>query len=125
MNDSNLEKSDELHLILNELKNKGKLEGVIFAYRDGGLVEENLENQFDSQKFLSMSASVLESAVGIGDTIGNQKIKKIIAELAEKTILIFECDDKTFLILIINKESNISYVFNKLEEFIEKITILY
>ncbi len=35
-----------------------------------------------------MCASVLESAVGIGDTIGDQKINKIIVELDEKTILI-------------------------------------
>ena len=125
MNDSNLEKSGELYSILNELRNKGKLDGVIFAYRNGGLIKENLEYQFDRQKFVSMSASVLESAVGIGETIGNRKIKKIIAELAEKTILIFECDDKTFLILIINRESNISYVLNKLEDVIKKLVSLY
>jgi len=125
MNDSNPQKSNELYPIFNELKNKGKLDGVIFAYRDGGLIKENLENQFDSKKFVSMSASVLESAVGIGETIGNRKIKKIIAELEEKTILIFECDDKTFLILIINRESDISYVFNNLEELIKKIVRLY
>ncbi|MFX1417507.1 MAG: roadblock/LC7 domain-containing protein [Promethearchaeota archaeon] len=125
MNESKMQKSDELSQILSELKNKGNLDGVIFANRDGGLILENLENQFDSQKFVSMSASVLESAVGIGDTIGNQKIKKIIAELEEKTILIFECDIKTFLILIINKKSNISYIFDNLDDIIKKIGRLY
>jgi predicted regulator of Ras-like GTPase activity (Roadblock/LC7/MglB family) len=125
MNDSNLEKSDELYSILNELKNKGKLEGVIYAYRDGGLISANLESHFNSQNFVSMSASVLESAIGIGETIGNQKIRRIIAELADKTILIFECDDKSFLILIINQESDTSYTFNNLEGVVKNITRLY
>ncbi|UCC19642.1 MAG: roadblock/LC7 domain-containing protein [Promethearchaeota archaeon] len=125
MNGSNMQKSDELYPILNELKNKGKLDGVIFAQRDGGLIKESLENQFDSQKIISMSASVLESAVGIGETIGNQKIKKVIAELAEKTILIFECNEKTFLILIINNESNVSYIFDSLEDIIRRIVNVY
>jgi predicted regulator of Ras-like GTPase activity (Roadblock/LC7/MglB family) len=125
MNDPNLEKSDELFLILKELKNKGKLDGIIFAFRDGGLIKQNLEDQFDTQKFVSMSASVLESAVGIGDTIGNLEVKRIIAELVEKTMLIFECDNKTFLILIINRKSDISYIFNNLEVTIKKIIRLY
>jgi hypothetical protein len=72
-----------------------------------------------------MCASVLESAVGIGETVGNQKINKIIAEFAKKTIIIFECDNKTFLILIIKIDSKISEVFKKLDSVIQKIITMY
>jgi len=125
MDQSNLQNFGELPLILNELKNKGKLEGVIFAYRNGGLITLNVENNFKNNEFVSMCASVLESAVGIGEAIGSQIINKIIVELEEKVILIFECDNNTFLIVIINKESKISYIFSKLEEIIQKIIKMY
>lgn len=125
MDQSNLQNFGELPLILNELKNKGKLEGVIFAYRNGGLITLNVENNFKNNEFVSMCASVLESAVGIGEAIGSQIINKIIVELEEKVILIFECDNNTFLIVIINKESKISYIFSNLEEIIQKIIKMY
>jgi predicted regulator of Ras-like GTPase activity (Roadblock/LC7/MglB family) len=72
-----------------------------------------------------MCASVLESAVGIGDTIGDQKINKIIVELNNKSILIFECDNVSFLILILNSESKISNTLSKLDAFIQKILKIY
>lgn len=125
MNHSNLQHFGELSLLLNELKNKGNLDGAIFAYRDGGLIIENLGNDFKSKEFGSMCASVLESAVGIGEAIGNQEIIKVIAELEDKTILIFECDNNTFLILIINRESKVSYILSKLEGIIQKIIKMY
>ncbi|MFX0040610.1 MAG: roadblock/LC7 domain-containing protein [Promethearchaeota archaeon] len=125
MNNSNLERFNELSLLLNELKNKGGLDGIIFAYRDGGLIIENLGYDFKSKEFVSMCASVLESAVKIGETLSNQEINMIIAELEEKTILILESDKNTFLILIINSESKVSYVLFKLEELKEKIINMY
>ncbi|MFX0024348.1 MAG: roadblock/LC7 domain-containing protein [Candidatus Hermodarchaeota archaeon] len=125
MSNSNLQNHSELFLIINDLKNTGNLDGAIFAYRDGGLIIESLGDKFKSKDLVSMCASVLESAVGIGDTIGSQKINKIIAELEEKTILIFECDDNTFLILILNRESNVSNILNRLEEIVHKMIRIY
>ncbi len=125
MNHSNLEPFGELPHLIDELRDKANLDGVIFAYRDGGIITENKGNELKDKDFVSMCASVLESAVGIGEAIGNQKINKIIAELEEKTILIFECDNNTFLILIINRESQISYIFNKLEGIIQRIIKMY
>ncbi len=121
MNHSNSHKFNEVFQLLNEIKDKGNLDGIIFAYRDGEPISENIGDEFNCRKFASMCATVLESAIGIGETIGNQKFKKVIAELEEKTILIFECDNTTFFILIINRESNISYIISKLEEIIPKI----
>ena len=120
MNYSNSHKYTEFFPLLNEIKNNGNLDGIIFAYRDGELISKNTSEEFDCKKFASMCATVLESAIGIGETIGNQKFKKIITELEEKTIIIFEYDNKSFFILIINRDSNISYVLNKMEEIIQK-----
>ncbi len=122
MNPSNLQHIDELQIILNELKKKGDLEGIILAFRDGRLIKENIGKDLDSKKLVSMCASVLESAVEIGETINNQKIDKIIAELAERSILIYECSQNTFFILLFNKDSNVSYVLGKLEEIIQTIS---
>ncbi len=121
INHSKSNKFNELFPFLNEIKNKGNLDEIIFAYRDGELISENIETEFNRKKFASMCATVLESAVGIGETLGNQKFKKVIAELEEKTILIFECDISTFFILIINRDSNISFIISKLEEIIQKV----
>lgn len=125
MDHSNLQNFSELPLILNELKNKGKLDGVIFAFRNGNLIKESLKNELKNKEFVSMCASVLESAVGIGEAIGNQGINKIIVELEEKIVLIFECDNDTFLIIIINKDSKISYILSKLDEIVQKIIKMY
>ncbi|MFX1328841.1 MAG: hypothetical protein ACFE91_12000 [Promethearchaeota archaeon] len=125
MNDSNLLKFDELYQFLEDIKNQSNLEGIIFAHRDGGLIIENLDKEFDSKNFTSMCASVLESAVGSGETIGEQEVGKIIAEIAEKTILIFKCDIKTFLILIVKRESNANLILEKLNEIIQKVVKMY
>ena len=121
MSHSNSNKFKEVFQLLNEIKNKRNLDGIIFAYRNGELISENIGDEFNSKNFTSMCATVLESAIGIGETLGNQKFKKVIAELEEKTIIIFECDITTFFILILNRESNISFIMNKLEEIIEKV----
>ena len=121
MNNSNLEKSEETKRLLDEFNQKGDLDGIIYAYRDGGIITEITGNEFDCKNFTSMCASVLESALGIGETIGNRRINKIITELEEKTIFIFECDKNTFLILIVKRESNINLIFNQLNEFIQNL----
>ena len=125
MNNSNLGKINEANQLLHELNQKANLDGIIFAYRDGGIIIEIIGDEFNSKNFTSMCASVLESAVGIGETMGNRKINKIITELAEKTIFIFECDNKTFLIMIVKKESNINLIFSKLQEYIQSLAKLY
>jgi len=121
MNDFRSDKFREVSQIINEIKDKANLEGIIFATRDGELISENIGDELNSKKIASMCATVLESAVGIGDSIGNQKVKKIIAELEEKTIFILDCDRSTFFVIIINRESHISALMSKLEEVIQKV----
>ncbi len=125
MNHSNSQKFEELSRVLGEIKGKGNLSGTIFADRDGRLIFENIGNEFNGTQFSSMCASVLESAAGLGQTIGNRKIKKIITELEEKTIIIVECNDKTFLTLLVNYNSKVDLILSHLQDYIQKLVSLY
>ncbi|MFX1500271.1 MAG: roadblock/LC7 domain-containing protein [Promethearchaeota archaeon] len=125
MNNSNLEKSKEAQHLLSEFNQKGNLESIIFAYRDGSIITEITEDGFNIKNFTSMCASVLESALGIGETMGNRRISKIITELEKKNILIYICDNKTFLILILKNDSNTNLIFNQLDGVIQNLVKLY
>jgi len=119
------EKVKKLTQIMTLIKSNGNLLGVLFAYRDGGLIAENFKERIDFNNFTSMCASVLESAIGLSRTVGDRKTTKIIAELGTQTIVITECDEKTFLIFNINKESNFNVILEKMEDYIRKIIFLY
>lgn len=121
MDHSNLPKLDQLNLILDEMRQVGKLEGILLTYRDGGLIVENISKDINGKKLASMCASVLESAEELGRTIDDRKIKKIVTEIDKKSILIFKCDDKTFLTIIINDESKIGLILDQLETYIQRI----
>jgi len=124
MDDSDLEKKEEIKFILEEVKEKGDLLGIIYATRDGSLIFENIGDDFDGKKFSSMCASVLEGATGLGQTIGNSKVSKIITELEEKTIIIVEIDDRTFLTLVAKAESLVNLILDRLQYFSKKLTAL-
>jgi len=119
------EKIKKLTQIMDLIKSSGNLYGVLFAYREGGLIAENFKERIDFNNFTSMCASVLESAIGLSRTMGDRKAGKIIAELETQTIVITECDEKTFLVFNINKESNFSVILEKMEDYIRKIIFLY
>jgi predicted regulator of Ras-like GTPase activity (Roadblock/LC7/MglB family) len=112
---------ENLKQILDKMKNIGNLEGLFLAYRDGGLITENLNKIIDGNKFSSMCASVLESAEELGKTIGDEKINKIITEIEKRSILIFKCGEKIFLTIIFNDESKIGLIFDQLEAYIQQI----
>ena len=119
------EKVKKLTQIMNQIKDKGNLLGVLFAFRDGGLIAENFTEEIDFVNFTSMCASVLESAISLGRTMGDRKAAKIIAELGTQTIVITECDEKTFLVFDLNYESNFNVILEKMEDYIRKIIFLY
>jgi predicted regulator of Ras-like GTPase activity (Roadblock/LC7/MglB family) len=122
------QKLETLKQILNKLKQIGMLKGVIFSYREGGIIAENLSEEypeFNSDEYSSMCASVLESALDLGKTIGGKKFNKIIAELDKDTIVIIECNEKTFLSLILNDSSKINPILDEIEKYIRKIIFLY
>ena len=119
---SNSGNSDPIKLILNDMKTTGNLKGVVLAKRNGDLIAQNIENDFDGSTFAAMCASVLESAEDLKKTLGSKKLRKIIAELESgQTIIIIECDNKSFLSFILEKESKIEQIFNKIEDYCEKI----
>ncbi len=122
---NNAQDNSKLSIMLEELKVKGNFEGIILANRNGEIINDNIGKNTDSRKLASMCASVFESAVGLGETMGSQKIIKIIAELEKSSILMVEIKDKkVFLIFIINDQSNSSFIFNQLEDSIHKLSVL-
>ncbi|MHA1507347.1 MAG: roadblock/LC7 domain-containing protein [Promethearchaeota archaeon] len=119
------EKVKKLTQIIDLIKDSGNLLGVLFAYRDGGLIAENFSKEIDFDNFTSMCASVLESALSLGQTMGDRKATKIIAELGTQTIVITECDEKTFLVFDLNYNSEFNDILEKMEDYIRKIIFLY
>ncbi len=119
------EKVKKLTQIIDLIKDTGNLLGVLFAYRDGGLIAENFSEEIDFDNFTSMCASVLESALSLGRTMGDRKATKIIAELGTQTIVITECDEKTFLVFDLNYNSEFYEILEKMEDYIRKIIFLY
>jgi predicted regulator of Ras-like GTPase activity (Roadblock/LC7/MglB family) len=72
-----------------------------------------------------MCASVFESAVGLGETMGDQKIIKIIAEIETTSILMVEFEEKkAFLIFIVNEQTKSGFIFDDMENYLQKISLL-
>ena len=117
---SQAQKFKKLESVLAELKDLGNLKGVVFAERDGDLIIENAGEQKDFNVFSAMVASVLESAEGLGQLIrGN--VNKIITDLDELTIVIMECENKTFLSFLIEKDSRFGLILDKIADFKKRI----
>ena len=57
--------------------------------------------------------------------MGDRKAAKIIAELGTQTIVITECDEKTFLVFDLDYKSNFNVILEKMEHYIRKIIFLY
>lgn len=117
---SQAQKFYKLKQVLDEIKNQGRLKGVLLADRDGGLILENIEQDKDYNEFSAMCASVLESAEGLGKII-ESKINKIITELDRQTLVIIECEKKTFLAFLIEKDSNFGLILNKMVDYTQEI----
>ena len=118
------EKVKKLTQILDTIKESGNLLGVLLAYRDGGLIAENFKKNIDFDNFTSMCASVLESAVSLGRTMGDKKTAKVIAELGTQTIVITECDEKTFLVFDLIYESNFNAIQDNMQNYIHKLILI-
>jgi predicted regulator of Ras-like GTPase activity (Roadblock/LC7/MglB family) len=115
------EESSKIIRILSEIKNKGNFTGIFFAKRNGEIINENSEKSMNSKEFISMCASVLEGATGLSKTMGSQNVNKIIAELNGDTILMVEINKNSFLICILNAQSNTSIIIDELERYVQKI----
>lgn len=116
---------EKLKEIIDEIKNTGRLIGVILSDREGNLILENVSMEFDKSNCSSMCASVLESALTLGRILEDQKVSKIITEVEETSIVILECDEKRFLTLFANYESKINVLLEEVKNFVKKIVLLY
>lgn len=120
-----LSKIQKLKEIIEEIKLKGVLAGVLLSDREGTLILDNLSTEFDKSLCSSMCASVLESALEIGRKSGEQKLVKIITEIGEQSVFILGCDEKRFLTLFANDDSKINVLFDEIQDYIKKIVLLY
>ena len=120
-----LVKKGKLQQIIDEIKKAGLLIGVLLSDREGNLILDNLSMEFDKSNCSSMCASVLESALSIGRSSGDQKVVKIIAEIEETSIIIIECDEKRFLTLFADYESKINTLLEEIKNYIKKIVLIY
>lgn len=110
-----------IDILLDEIKEKGNLKGVLLAFREGGLISDVGEDGLDSKQFSAMCASVLESAESLGQTIGDGKVGKIITELKDQSIIIVKCSTRIYLVLFFKDDSKVEFMTNSLNEYIQKI----
>ena len=116
-----LEDFKSIKMIIDEMKELGNLKGIILSYRDGRLIAENIGEDSNYKEFAAMCASVLESAEGLGATIGVNKLNKIVAELDDKTIIIIECEHNLFLSFMIDLNSKLESVLNNFSKYCSKL----
>jgi len=110
-----------IDILLEEIRERGNLKQVLLAFRDGGLISDVGTDEFESIQFAAMCASVLESAEGLGQTIGEDNTSRIITELEKQSIIIVKCSKKTFLVVILKADSKVEFITSDLHEYIIKI----
>ena len=111
--------------IIKTIKNDGELEGVLFSTREGNSISKALDQDFDTNEFIAMTASVIDSAEDLMNTISDNKIDKIITELKDQSIIILGCEKNTFLTLIVGSDSNVEEILENIDEYIQKIMEAY
>ena len=111
----------EINLLLNEMKELGKLQGILLSSREGRLISENIGDGLDYSEFAAMCASVLKSAKGLRENLSANEINRIIAELDNSTIIIAECNEKMFLTFFIQSNSEVDSIFKNLAEYNQKL----
>jgi predicted regulator of Ras-like GTPase activity (Roadblock/LC7/MglB family) len=117
--------TEKLKGLIDEIKHVGSLIGVLLSDREGNLILDNVSIDFDKSNCSSMCASLLESALTLGRISGDQKLVKIITEVEETSIIILECDEKRFLTIFANFESNIKALLGEIKDYIKKIVLIY
>ncbi|TXT65611.1 MAG: hypothetical protein BAJALOKI3v1_90054 [Promethearchaeota archaeon] len=121
-NPTDIPKISKLNEIIDDIKVQGDLSGVILAYKDGRLIVENTEGTYNFDEFIPLIASALRSAEDIGDCVSGRKVKKIIAQLEDISIMILKTKIKSaFLALIINEESCVGSVLENFDTLSKQI----
>ncbi|MBN1214372.1 MAG: hypothetical protein JXA99_02910 [Candidatus Lokiarchaeota archaeon] len=109
----------KLSKILEEIKKEGNFLGVILSYLDGRLLIKETKEDYNYKELIPMIASVLKSADGLGKTIGDRSLQKIIAQIEDISIMIFKNNEyKVFLTLIIDE-------FSRVDSFLEKMNVYF
>jgi len=125
MNERNLSdipNIETLYEIIDDIKKNGNLSGVILSYKDGRLIVENTERNYNFSEFIPLIASALRSAEDMGSCVGDSKFKRIIAQLEKTSIMILKTKTKNaFLALIINEDSFIETILKDFDSLSKEI----
>ena len=111
--------------ILITIKKEGKLDGLLFSTREGNSISKAIDQDFEANEFIAMTASVIDSAEDLMNTISDNKVDKIITELEDQSIIILDCEKNTFLTLIVGSDSKVEKVLEKIDDYIQKIMEAY
>ncbi len=106
---------------LTEIKHEGKLQGVLFSTREGTLISKVLDHDFDNGIFTAMTASVIDSAEDLMNTISENRVNKIITEVDDISLIILGCRKKAFLVLIIGNDSKVEKLLDNIDIYIQKL----
>ncbi|MHA1148734.1 MAG: roadblock/LC7 domain-containing protein [Promethearchaeota archaeon] len=121
----NKDQLEELKKVLREMRERGELLGVFISHRDGNLILSDMDNNYDSETFSAMGASVIASAETLGYTLKNQKFQRLIAELQERILILNGISDQIFILLIFKDNSNINSILNNFDKYCNIIKNLY
>ncbi|MBD3194207.1 MAG: hypothetical protein GF317_04075 [Candidatus Lokiarchaeota archaeon] len=119
---SNLPDQKRLNELMKEIKTKANLLGVLLSYKDGRLLAKAIAEELNLKEFVPMIASVLKSAEGLGESIGEKEVKKIITHLKNCTIIISQFRQKSlFLTFLLDHDSLIEPILKEIDNYLRKI----
>ncbi|MFX1383432.1 MAG: roadblock/LC7 domain-containing protein, partial [Promethearchaeota archaeon] len=115
----------KIEYILTEIKESGNLQGVLLSSREGNLISKVFDQNFEANEFSAMTASVIDSAEDLMNTVSETYLDKIITELEDQSVIILDCHKNAFIVLFVGDESKVDEIFKNINNYIEKIMEVY
>ncbi|TFG00617.1 MAG: hypothetical protein EU541_01740 [Promethearchaeota archaeon] len=114
----------QLNRIIDQIKKRGNLAGVVLSYEDGTLITDNLNDKIQKEivlnNFNPMIASVFKSGEKLSQKVAGRNLVKIVAQLRNYSIIIIKCDDNDlFLALLVDHSSRVGPFFDDFNENIK------
>lgn len=99
------------------------ISGIMCAYREGTYIYGKFTFEgLVGNEFAAMCASVLGSAEGLGDTIGESRFTEIITELDDYMVIITGCENNMYLASIVSNTVSTGPIMEKMHEIGQKIS---
>jgi len=118
------EKIERIKFLLSNMIKRYDLEGIMLSNKSGDLISEIFKSSFSFTQFSSMCASILKSALGLGKIIGKQDLNKIMVELEQHILIIFQITPELFMVLFITENSKSGILIRDIRSFLDKIVAI-